>query len=70
MISTHESSQYIASVSSMNVEGLCTAHQTQSDMHSMKSVIIIYILIIREYGSTVYVGMPWGKNGTRIERVH
>ena len=33
-------------------------------------VFIIIIIIIREYGSTLYVGMTRGKNGGRIKRVH
>ena len=38
--------------------------------HSSTIVIICIALLSREYGSTLYVGMPRGKNGARIKRVH
>ena len=30
----------------------------------------VHVGSIREYGSTLYVGMTWEKNGGRIKRVH
>ena len=33
-------------------------------------IIIMSLLFIREYGSTLYVGMTREKNGGRMKRVH
>ena len=54
----------------VSVESSLVGHQLHLCVVLLRAMTSRYFNLIREYGSTLYVGMTREKNGGRIKRVH